>query len=191
MVEVDGAVIEEAVHEGESMTMRDLIELIERSHDEQAGIDRATLAAYAEELAAQRDYAFDAEGFLSAVDEKRTDTETWVGLDRLYDLGDGQVSLYPARWHEELGGSTDVAAYLRYVTEEAPQFIEDEGRGGASFGIPEDTLMGIIATVGRVDRQQAQAAIEAAREDGEVVEDVDQHPQAGVYLAEQVDEGGG
>jgi hypothetical protein len=41
-----------------------------------------------------------------------------------------------------------------------------------------------MAVVGGLDRQSAKAEIEAARDDDRIVEDADQHPKAGVYLAE-------
>lgn len=185
MREIDESVIDEAVHEGSSMTRRDLFELIERSHDEQAGIDRETVVAYARELESIDEYAFDADGFLDIVDERLTAETEWLGSDHYYELPGDRLSQYPARWHDELGGSTDAAAYVRFITEEVPSFVEDLGRGGVGAGIPEDTLIKIIATVGRVDMPSAQAAIEDARENGELTEDADQHPQAAVYLADE------
>lgn len=187
MVDIDEAVIEDAVHEGEAMGLRDLFGLIERYHDERPGVPREAVAAYARELASQRDYSFDAEGFLETVDERRTDAESWQGSDRFYALADDRLSQYPARWHDELGGSTDAAEYVRFVREEDPDYVEDLARGGAGAGIPRDTLSDVIQVVGRVDRETAAAAIEDARDRDAVVVDADQHPQAGVYLPEDVE----
>jgi hypothetical protein len=41
-----------------------------------------------------------------------------------------------------------------------------------------------MLVVGELDRDVAKAAIESARDEGRIAEDADQHPKAGVYLAE-------
>lgn len=190
MVETDDAVIDEAVHEGETTGPLDLFGLLEKHHDD-PGISRDRLRAYANALAARRDFAFDADGFLSDLESHRTDADTWEGLDRVYDLGDDRFSRYPPAWHDELGGSTDAEAYVRFLAEEVPSFSDDIARGaagGQAGGIPEDTLVDVIMTVGRVEREEARAAIGEARDRGALVEDVDQHPQAAVFLAEDADE---
>lgn len=184
MAEPDQAVIDEAVHEGDSMTHGELFDLIERSDDEYPGVDPEVVETYARELAAREDYAFDAEGFLDIVDERRVDEEEWAGPDHVYELDGDRLSQYPPAWHEELGGSTDAAEYVRFVTEAEPMFIEELSRGGAGEGIPEDTLVRLIATVGRVGKDDARAAIEEARDRGDIVEETEQHPQARVYLAD-------
>lgn len=187
MTELDDSVIDEAVHEGESMLLEELFDLIERSHDGEAGVDREVVVAYVRELESRGGYAFDADGFLDEIDERLTDSEEWAGAERYYELPGDRLSQYPARWHDRLGGSTDAAAYVRFLGEEAPEFVESMDRGGAGPGVPEDTLISLISIVGRVDHGAARAAIEEARERGDLVEDADQHPQAGVYLADESD----
>lgn len=181
MVEPKDEVLEEAVHEGEAMDWMDLFDLVERSHDERAGVPLDVVEAYAEELASRRDYSFDAAGFLGALEDRLTDAETWQGPDRIYPLGEDRVSRYPARWHDRLGGSTDAGAYVRFLADEDPAFGEADhpGTGGT---VPEDRLVDVIRVVGRTDRETATAAIGWARDSGAVVEDADQHPHAGVYV---------
>jgi hypothetical protein len=185
MEAIDESVIDEAIHQGSTMSRRDLFGLIERSQNQQAGVDREVVVAYARELESKEEYAFDADRFLDVVDEKRTAETEWARIDHYYELPGDRLSQYPARWHDELGGSTDATAYVRFITEEVPTFVEELGRGGVGAGIPEDTLIKILATIGKVDRTTAQAAIENARETGDLTEDADQHPQAGVYLADE------
>lgn len=185
MAEIDDAVIEEAVHEGETTSTRGLVGLIERYHDDRAGVPRETVAAYARALADRRDYSFDAEGFLETVDSRLTDDESWAGTDRLYRLGDGRISLYPARWHDELGGSTDPVAYLRFLGSAAPEFAGEFQDGGVSPGVPEGVLVDLLRVIGRTDRESAAAAISDARADGALGEAADQHPNAGVYLDDE------
>lgn len=185
MVDIDDAVIEELVHEGSSMDRDDLFDVIERHHDDRPGVPRQAVAAYARELASRRDYSFDADGFLAALDERRTDEETWAGHDWYYELDDDRVSQYPAAWHEHLGESTDAAEYVRFINERAPDFAEELGRGGPETAVPKDALVDVLQAVGRMDREAATTAIEQAREHGALAEDVDQHPEAGVYPAEE------
>lgn len=181
---LDDEVIERAVHDGTAMDFGDFFGYVERFHDDgRPGVDRDVLAAYAERLDDRRDYRFDVDAFLETVDERTTDAEAWVGPDRFYALGDDRVSKYPARWHEALGGSTDVAEYLRFFRDEAPEFVRDTDKQGAGSGVPEDELTYAVEVLGRVDGETAREALAEAREAGVVVEDVDQHPQTGVYLA--------
>lgn len=190
MAEIDDAVIEEAVHEGATMSTRDLVSLIERYHRERPGVPRETVASYARALADRRDYSFDADGFLETVESSLTDAESWEGTDRFYRLGDGRISLYPARWHEELGGSTDPVAYLRFLRSAAPEFASAHQDGGVSPGVPERVLVDLLQVIGRADRETAAAAVQEGLDDGALGEAADQHPNAGVYLAdESADEG--
>lgn len=187
MVETDDVIIAEAVHEGTTMSPLDLFGLLERHHTDGAGVSRDLVDAYANALAAQRDFAFDAEAFLAGIDDRQTDVDSWAGYDRVYELGDGWLSRYPERWHRRLDGSTDATAYVRFLSEEVPEFADDVARGGAGGdrgGVPEDTLVDVIQAVGRVDRETARSAVGEARERGELAEDADQHPQAGVYQAD-------
>jgi hypothetical protein len=184
MVETDEAVIDEIVHEGETLTLGDLFERIEQTVDGQQGVPRAVVTDYAHALADRRDYAFDAEGFLDTIDERLTDADTWAGIEKFYALDGDRISKYPSQWHADLGGSTDAEAYVRYIAENAPEFNEETGHGGPASALPEDTLIEVIATVGRVDKAHARRAIEEARDRGDVVEDADQHPHAGLYLPE-------
>ncbi|AQL43395.1 hypothetical protein BV210_12145 [Halorientalis sp. IM1011] len=183
MVTLSDDAVAEIKHEGESMTTIDLLTLIERHHPETDGLDRETLEAYADRLAEERDYAFDAESFLSAVDDALTDTNEFDdGL--LYRLGDDRISVYPQSWHDELGDSADAEAYVG--------FLQDvDGFPAASadtdLGVPERELESVLSVVGRISRDEARTVIERQREDGRLVEDADQHRNAGVYRSEDAE----
>jgi hypothetical protein len=184
MAELSDDVIEEAAHEGETLLIEDLVSFAERAHDAEPGVEHDRLTDYAEALSERRDTSFDIAAFEKELAERRTDAETWAGDGSLYEVGEDRLSCYPARWHEELGGSTDVADYIAFLETESPAFIIERGTGEVGPGIPEQKLVEIVTVVGRVDREAARAALKRARDDGEVVEDADQHPQAGVYLQE-------
>ncbi|MFD1585807.1 hypothetical protein ACFR9U_02335 [Halorientalis brevis] len=187
MAELSDDVLEEAAHRGETLLVEDLVSLAERAHDDEPGIERDRLTTYAEALAERRDVDFDLQAFDKGVADRLTDAETWTDRDRLYELGDGRLSLYPAEWHAALGGSTDVAEYIAFLERDAPEFVLDRGTAEVGPGIPQQKLLDIVAVVGRVDRETARAALADARDAGEVVEDADQHPQAGVYLRDEAE----
>jgi len=179
MVDTDQQAVEEIVHEGSALGTRELLDILERYHDDRPGVPLAAIDAYAAELNEREDSRFDTEAFRDVVDDRRTDSDSWVADgDRLYELDDGRISQYPATWHDRLGGERDPAAYLRFFEEMAPSVRSRHG------GVDEDQLIDVMAVVGGLGRDTAKAAIESAREADRIVEDADQHPKAGVYLAE-------
>lgn len=187
MVELDEAVIDEADRRGEALHVADLVALVELRHDDgRPGVDRDVLAAYADELSARADFSFDADEFRATVDDRLTDAETWAGRDVLYEVEPGRVSRYPARWHERLDGSTDVREYVEFLETADPEFVDEFA--GTGRGVPEDVLLDVVSVLGGVAREEARAALKEARDRGDVVEGADQHPNAEVYLADDVEE---
>jgi hypothetical protein len=183
MSNTDQQAVEEIVHRGDSLGTGELIDILERLHDDEPGIAKATIDAYAEELQAREDSSFDDEAFREVLEERLTDADGWVSeSDQLYEVDGDRISQYPAAWHDQLSGERDPAAYLRFFEAKAPAVLSN-ARGGRQ-SVNEDHLIDVMAVVGGLDRQSAKAAIESARDDGRVVEDADQHPKAGVYLTE-------
>jgi hypothetical protein len=186
MVEPNGAVVDEIIRAGESMGSRDIVERIERHHDG-PGVDRETIDAYAAELEARDDYAFDAAEFLAHVDENTTGADWWAG-GVFYDIAEGEdtrISLFPAAWHERLGGSTDVAEYVAFIRDEDPDYLDDLDLGGPGEGVPEAAVVEVLGLVGGLNRPDATTAVHEARDRGDIVEDADQSPEADIYLAER------
>jgi hypothetical protein len=185
MVEVNERVITEATHRGRNLLLRELVALIERYHHHNSpGIARETIETYGKVLADKHAYQIDTEDLMKEIDEHLVEAETWVDNTALYPVN-GRVSAYPTQWHEELGGSTDVRAYLQFLQNEDSGFTHDSA--GAGQGIPEEDLLDIVATVGRTDRQEAKATLSDLRQRGDLVEGPDQHPDAGVRLAENAE----
>lgn len=167
------------------MRTRDLVDIVERYHDDRPGVSFEALEAYARELDAQRDVAHDVETFLERVEERLTDADSWAG-EVFYELGDDRLSQYPASWHEALGGSTDPVEYLEYFREDAEAFLDDHR--GSKPGVQKDTLLRIMRVIGETDMQTAASELEAARDEGRIEESADQHPQTGVFLADDADD---
>lgn len=171
-------VVDEIVHRGPTTTQQ-TVALLERGHRHERGIERSTLDDYAEALDERADFEFDPEGFYTDLEDALVDDGAWVSEDALYRVGDDRISRYPERWHDELGGSDDVAAFVSLLND-SPSV--EHG------GVNEEALLDVVAAVGRVRKDDAKAELEHLREEGVVVEDADQHPDAGVYLAEDAEE---
>lgn len=178
-------VVDEIVHRGPA-TVRHTVDLLERGHRDGPGIDRETLDAYVEAFEKRRDFDFDAEGFYAELDDALVDADEWVDEDKVYRLKGDRISRYPRSWHEELGGSDDVAAFVRFLKDTG--FVDIVGKSGAGGGIDEEALLDVVAAVGRISKGDAKARLETLRDEGVVVEDADTHPRAGVYLAEDASE---
>ncbi|QLG64158.1 hypothetical protein [Halorarum salinum] len=186
MVELDANVLEEIRHGGRTMLIEDVVSLVERSHDDdRPGVPRGTVEAYAEALETDPEASVDLDTFLEELDDSLTDSETWAGDGHLYRLEDDRISLFPAEWHERFGGSTDVQEYVEFLQGDADGAVDDVARGGAGPGVPEQLLVDVVAVVGRISREEARARLQDLRKSGELVEDADQHPNAGVMLRDE------
>ncbi|WP_273835351.1 hypothetical protein [Halococcus sp. PRR34] len=197
MAELNEDVFAAARQRGRTLLTEELVALIERHHPhDRPGIERDIVTRYADGLdtderssSSSRDggpdddgtsFDFDRDAFLDEVDARLADTETWQGTDALYAPEDDRVSRYPARWHDALGGSTDVREFVVFLLEETDGYLDDLESGGAGRGIPEDELLDVVSVVGRTDRETAKARVESGRKAGDLVEDADQHPEARV-----------
>ncbi|MFC7197029.1 hypothetical protein ACFQL4_24245 [Halosimplex aquaticum] len=189
MSELNQAVVDEAVKEG--VDGRSRPGRTDRALPPGAGVERETIEAYAAELEARDDYAFDAEDFLAHVDENTTDGDWWEG-GVYYDIGEGvddhRISLYPAAWHERLGESTDAREVVEFMLDEDPDYLDDLALGGPGGGVPEKAVVEALMLVGGMDRRDANTVINEARERDDVVEDGDQSPEAHIYLPERTSE---
>lgn len=174
-VDVRDDAFETLVNRSDYLTAGEFVSVVERHHPEGSGVDRGTLAAYAEQLGSES-AEVDAEALLSSVEESTVDSTSWTDEESLYRI-DGRYSAYPAEWHDRLGGD-DPREYVAVLSDAL----------GDDRGVPESTLLGAMSAIGGVDRDTAKANLEALREDGELVKDADQHPDGNVYLAENAEE---
>ena len=180
MTEPRDAVIDEVTQRSRNLSVPELVGFIECGHPDTQGVSRETLAAYADVLADEPNFAFDTEAFGETIDDALVGTETWAGDDALYDLGDDRISTYPRAWHDRLGGETDVREYVRYLESDESGFADSDPYDGV--GVPESTLLDVVPVVGRTDRESVKAQIEDRRAAGEISQGADQHPDARVQL---------
>jgi hypothetical protein len=184
-------VLEAVGTERRTLLPEEVIELIERYHPhDQPGIAWSVLEAYATRLADDLGEQFDQEEFLETIEARLVDTSTWESDDALYKLDSKRLSLYPSSWHDHLGGSADLRAYVQFLTDKAPNFSDEQtAGGGAGKGVPEQFLLDTVNLIGRIDRATVKSRLEDLRDSGELVEDADQHPNTRVQLVEEADHG--
>lgn len=174
MPELRDDVLDEAGHRSKYLTARELLSLIERHHPRgEAGVDRELYEAYTEAVA--EGTARSTDEFTDMLSANLTSDEGWAGADAVYELETGKMSVYPKHCHEHLGGVGDPREHLRYLTDETDQYDRQ---------VPEQTLLHMVTVVGGLDYETAKAELESLRDEGKVLEDADQHPDANVYLPE-------
>lgn len=179
--------LEEAGNRSQYLHPRELVLLTERhepADGERPGVDRVTVTDHAAALD-ERGSHVDIDEFEARLEEAVTDTDTWADDHAVYALGDGRLSAYPAAWHDALGGETDLVAFVRFLVEES-SFDGVDARAGD--GVPEQDLLNVAAAVGDRTREEAKTELERLRDEGRLVEDADQHPDAGVYPPESEQE---
>lgn len=179
MVEPNDRVVDEFGHRGDSLLVDEFLSLVERHHPTDGpGVGWDVVETYAATLDEEGVSELDGSVILERIESKRTNSETWVNDEVIYDLGDGRVSRFPAAWHDRLGESEDLVAFVEFLTDAEASI----GQGGAGRGVPEELLLDTASIVGGFDREEAKARLEGLRRDGPLAEDADQHPNARVRL---------
>lgn len=189
MADLHDDVLAEAGRRGETLLLSELVELIERHHDDgRPGVDRSLAEAYVRELSAG-ETGFRVEDPVAAIDGRLASDDAPADEDALHEVADGRVSAYPSAWHERLGGETDVATFVRELGSDEETFTGWRAHvAGAGGGIPEQPLLDAVATVGGLSREEADRRLDELRREGVLVEDADQYPNARVRLAEEDEE---
>jgi hypothetical protein len=182
--EINDGVVQDANERGEKLLAEDFLLWIEREHAEEGpGVTEDRFRSYEEALSEQR-ASFDPGELRSSLDETMVDSEAWVDDDAVYALGGDRISTFPAAWHDRLADSDDLREYVA-VIEEATSDTEIS-TGGRGPGVPEGLLLDAASVIGGLDREVAKERLERLRDDGDLVQDADQHPDARVYLGEEV-----
>jgi len=177
MASVDSDLVESLSRHNEYLTARELVRYLERHHPvEGPGVPRDLVEAYAEAL----DY--DADRFASSLDDRVTDARTWQPGDRVFEV-DGNLSIYPASWHEELADTTDLSDYVEVMLESvrAPEGVTvDEDR----LGVKQNDLVTAVEIIGKIDHGRARRLLRSQRLDGSIVLYAFQNPEEIVRLPE-------
>ncbi|MFC7229507.1 hypothetical protein N0B31_19070 [Salinirubellus salinus] len=177
-MEPNEPLLREAGQRSEYLRPRDLVSLVERHVGDGGGVTRAAVDVHVEALA-ERGSHVDADSFGAALAEATTRSREWVDDRAVYEVDDHHLSAYPAAWHAALDGTETLPELVRFLVERTAYTPVEAGAGD---GVPEADLLDVAAAVVDVDREEAKVELEACREDGRLVQDADQHPEANVYL---------
>ncbi|MFC6904763.1 hypothetical protein [Halalkalicoccus tibetensis] len=191
MTDTSEQVLEEARQHGETLTVRELVRMIERFHrPEGPGITHETVEAYDEAVAADAALPFAEGQIVASIEENLSDGERWHDTDAYYALGDDRVSIFPKVWHERLADTDDVREYVAVIEDDTSSETTESNapRGGMGTGVPEQLLLDAIIVIDGVERETAKTRLENDRRDGGLVQDADQHPAARVYLPEETED---
>jgi hypothetical protein len=189
VTDINERILTEADDRGGSLLADDFVRLVEQYHPhDRPGIAWDTLEAYTEALeGTDFGHTHEMDGFLDAVDEHLVDGDSKYTTDVLYRLDDDRVSVYPAHWHDELGGATDLREYVRFLAAIDPDGESGADLGGSGRGVPEQVLLDAAGIIGRTDPETVKSRLEDLRQQGDLVERADQHPNARIRLPENAD----
>ncbi|MCU4800986.1 hypothetical protein OB920_11455 [Halobacteria archaeon HArc-gm2] len=177
-MELDSEALDTAEERGQYLLAKELLTFIEEYDDEvERGVLVDRLEAYADALDERGVQSVDAEQMDELLEADRTDAETWVDSDAIYDVGDG-FSAFPARWHDELRGEADVLRYVDVIDDDLAGGEKETATGATGDGVPQDLLLDAVSALGPYSRDGAKSEIERLREEGYVEELADQHPHA-------------
>jgi hypothetical protein len=182
MTRLDDAVIEEIHGQGERLLVDELVELVETHHRfDHPGVPRDLVGEYLDEL--EGEAAFDVGPMREQLDEHLTADRSFVDANAVYEVGDEHVSSYPASWHARLDEDSSLADFVYVMTHSTG----DTPGSAASEGVAKYDLFTAAAVIGGMSRNEAKDELRDLRADGVLVADADQHPRAGVSLAEDAD----
>jgi hypothetical protein len=200
MVELDERVLSEA-RTRNTLSVDDLLRRVEQYHTtEKPGTPEDTLIEYARALADtsvsfdarsdalnERDIEFSGGMVRRELDERLTNTESWNGEKALYAVGDGRVSVYPTRWHDALGETTDLTECITFI-QDASAFQEARGIG-TEEGVSEGIVFDVATVIGELEPDEAAARLEEQKERGEIIEDATTGPSGGLKPRDAAESG--
>lgn len=178
-MELDDAVLEEAGSRGDQLLVGKLVKLAEKRHDTGPGVPRSLVEEYIDAL---DEDSVNAERMRDNLAAHLADDHESPDRSAVYAVGEGRVSGYPAVWHENLDPDDSLAAYVAVMTETG-----DLPNSAASSGVAKDDLLEAAAVLSDRSREDARIELRDLRGDGVLVADADQHPRAGVTLAEDTE----
>ncbi len=171
------AVLDEAASRGETLTIHDLLRLIER-FDTGPGVPDDRLDSYLRELGAGK---FNESALRDGLDTRLVDADEWQTETAVYRL-DGGVSAFPPRWHDDLTGETDLTRYVATMTTAVEGGSEGYAHGGHGDGVPEKLLLDTAVIFGGYNYKRAMDEVDHLRDEDLLAAGADQHPNARVRL---------
>ena len=178
MVELADTVLEELQGRSETMTVHDLVRIVETYHPtDRPGVARETLSAYLDAL------AYETGDVDAELDARLTDSREWTPDDAIYEVGEDRISVFPPRWYEELGDTTDLTDYVEVIQDDVTETQGPMEEAVSDAGVPEQMLLRALAAIGGVERERAREQLATLRREGVIEESTDQHPSGTIRLA--------
>ncbi|USZ68057.1 hypothetical protein NGM10_15150 [Halorussus salilacus] len=191
MTDVREDVLAELENRDDTLRLDDFVRIIESHHatrrgatdgDDRSidrgprGVDRETLAAYAEAV------RFDVD--LAALDDRVVDSDDWVEGGRFYDFGGDRISVYPPDWHDAIADTDDIRHVVRVIQDETTEVEGDHwGAVTEDRGVPEEKVFRVAETVAGIDREAAREQIKELRQSGEIEEFASQNRNPTIRLS--------
>ena len=175
--DVSETVLDEVASRGETLTIHDLLRVIER-YDTGPGVPEDQLDAYIDALGTA---GFDAETVRNGLDKRLVEATEWQTETAVYRL-DGELSAFPPRWHEDLTDERDITRYVATMTAAIDGDAEGYAYGGQGDGVPEKLLLDTVVVFGDYAYGEAMDEVDRLRDDDLLTADADQHPNARVQL---------
>ncbi len=174
MAVVDERLVEDIAEHDRYYRIEDFVTYLERHvHSDDPGISIERLHAYADALGYERERTDE------LLEERVTDSMTWVSDDVFYRMGDS-ISIYPLSWHERLAGSRDLSEYVRVMLESREAAGEEIPEG--ERGIPQHDILTALEILAAIDRTEGEELIRKQRHRGDIVIYAYQNPEDIVRL---------
>lgn len=180
MGDLNDVALDEARSSSETLGIRELIEILEMHHvDGERGVTRGTIDEYAAAL----DY--DPEVADEALDERVSDSHEWEPGADVYRLDGDRFSIYPPRWHEELGETTDLTKHVALINSSVEAAEGGQSRSVTGAGAPKRKVVRAAQVLSGMEREAARGALEDLRKKGKLEAPADQHRDASFRLPDR------
>lgn len=176
MAELDDHTVEELQGHSETLVLEDFVRIVETNHPDGQGIDRDTIAEYAEAL----DYDVDA--FDEEIDDRLTDADSWTEGEVFYRLDEGRISVFPPHWHDELADISDLRKIIRVIQEDRTTAEGESQEHPRKEGVSEEMLDEVAAAIGGMDRNEVRDRLKELRDENEIEEYPSQHANPWIQL---------
>ncbi|WP_266079682.1 hypothetical protein [Haladaptatus caseinilyticus] len=170
MPTVDERLVEDIAEHDRYYHIEDFVTYLERHLDDEPGVSMDHLHAYADALGYSRERTEE------LLDERLTDSMTWVSDDVFYRMGDN-ISIYPLSWHERLADTLDIADYVRVM-------LESRELSEGDAGIPQPDVLTALEIIANIDRKEGEELLRKQRKQGDIVIYAYQNPEDIVRLPE-------
>ena len=175
--ELSDAVLDETASRGETLTIHDLLRLIER-FDTGPGVPDDRLDSYLRVLGEGK---FNESALRDGLETRLVDATEWESETAVYPV-DGGVSAFPPRWHDDLAREGDLTRYVATMTAAVDGGSEGYAHGGHGSGVPEKLLLDTAVVFGGYSYKEAMDAVDRLRDEDLLTAGADQHPNARIRL---------